>query len=120
MATKHKLRATIPHGPKDMGAELDCEIAFTYHSGRMAHMTAQWKGGYPHPDEADEIEFIDAAPIICGKPAPFPKPFERLWLNQLAEDWLYTDEGQAAAMAEVLAEAEDARAFIAESRRDAR
>lgn len=97
MATKHKLRATIPQGDPDLGAEIEVEIAFTYYQGRMAHYTAQWKGGYPHPDEADEIDFISAAPFCNGKPSPFDGAFadlEQEWLNDLAQDWLESDEGQ--------------------------
>ena len=41
MSSTHKLMATIPHGPSDEGAEIECEITFTFHQGRMAHGTCQ-------------------------------------------------------------------------------
>lgn len=121
MSTKHKLRATIPCGDPDLGAEVEVEIAFTYHQGRMAHHTAQWKGGYPHPDEADEIEFLDAARLCNGKPAPFYGAFadmEKASLNDLAEAWLESDEGQREAFEAVADDDERAREYAAEMRAD--
>ncbi len=121
MTTTHKLLATLPHGDPDLGAEQEAMITFAYHQGRMAHMTADWKGGYPHPDEPDEIEFVSAEPYCNGKPSPFYGAFadcKRRWLNDLAEDWLATDEGYCLALAQVEDDDDRAREHAAELRDD--
>jgi hypothetical protein len=108
MTTRHKLRACLSHGPKDIGAEVDVELAFTFLAGSPA---SQEDSGWP-----GELEFIDAAPL-----RPFDGAFadlERKWLTELAEEWFWSDEGQAAAMEEVLAELQEARVFIAALRRE--
>lgn len=113
MTTKHKLVAFLPMGDPDLGCEIECEIAFTF-----------LPGGKPtrdDPGSAAEIDLISAAPLSNGKPSPFEGVFadmEQGSLDDLARWWLESVEGQAAAMAEVLAELEDARAFIAELRRE--
>jgi len=107
MTTKHKLVATIPHGPKDLGAEIECAIAFSF-----------LPGGKPSSDDpgwGPEIEFISAAPI---RPFLEYEAMQQESLDELAAEWLASDEGQAAAVEEVAAELQEARVFIAEIRRE--
>jgi len=112
MTTKHKLRAFLQHGDPDLGAEIEAEIAFTFMPGG--------KPGYDDPGWAAEIEFVSAAPLCNGKPAPFlyHAAMQQESLNDLAREWLESDEGRAAALEEVAAELQEARAFIAEIRRE--
>lgn len=120
MATKHKLIATIPHGDPDIGAEVECEITFNYTPGRPAVMYLQ-NGDPGYPADPSEIEFISAAPFCNGKPSPFYGAFadlEQASLNDLAEAWLYSDDGEEAAMQEVSGAAEDAAEYRAEMRRE--
>jgi hypothetical protein len=120
MATKHKLVATIPCGDPDLGAEVECEIAFNFTRGRNAVIYLR-NGDPGYPADPDEIEFIDAARLCNGKPAPFDGAFadlETAWLNDLADAWLETEEGVAEAMATVDADYDEAREFAAELRAD--
>ncbi len=116
MTTRHKLRATLPHGPKDLGAEIEAEIAFTFLPGG--------KPSFDDPGWGHEIELIDAALLDShGKRVPWanPRPFSdysQAWLNELAREWLESDEGRAAALEEVAAELQEARVFIAALRRE--
>lgn len=112
MATKHKLVTFLEIGSRDEGAEIEVEIAFTY-----------LRGGKPTRDDpgwGPEIEFISAAPLCNGRPAPFLQyaAMQQESLDDLAREWLESAEGQAAAREEVAAEIDDARAFRAAMRRD--
>jgi hypothetical protein len=118
--SRHKLRATIPHGPSDEGAEIEVEIAFNYTRGRPAVMHLR-NGDPGYPAGPDEVEFLDAAPLCNGKPSPFHGAFadlERQWLNDLAEAWLNSNEGQNEAFLTVADDDERAREYAAELRRE--
>jgi len=111
MTTRHKLRATLAHGPKDMGAEIDVEIAFSFLAGSPA---SQEDSGWP-----GEFDFLDVAPLDShDEPVPFSHRHEREWLYDLASQWFYSDAGQAAAFEEVAAELQEARVFVAALRRE--
>lgn len=114
MTTKHKLRAFLPQGDPDIGAEIECEIAFSYVGGA--------KPTRDDPGWSAEIEFISAAPLCNGKPAPFLDyaAHQQESLNDLAAAWLESDEGHMAALEEWAAELQEARVFIAALRRDDR
>jgi hypothetical protein len=119
MATKHKLVATIPCGDPDLGAEVEAEIAFTFLRGSSDYYNRA--GGHWEQGWGAEIEFLDAARLCNGKPAPFDGAFadlETAWLNDLADAWLETEEGVAEAMATVDADYDEAREFAAELRAD--
>jgi hypothetical protein len=66
----YSILTTIPHGPKDLGAEIDVLVTFKTDM---------------------DIEFVSAEPYCNGNPRPFYGVFadlEQSWLDDLAEDWL--------------------------------
>jgi hypothetical protein len=119
MASKHKLRAFLPCGNPDLGAEVECEIAFNFTRGSADYYNKA--GGHWEQGWGAEIEFIDAARLCNGKPAPFDGAFadlEKQWLNDLAEAWLETEDGVSAAMDAVQDDDDAAREYAAEMRAD--
>lgn len=117
MSTKHKMRTVLQYGDPDIGAEIECEILFAFYPGRAA----SYYGDTPHPDEPAQIDFHRAEPFCNGKPAPFAGPdagTQMACLNELAEAWFATDEGQTEAFATVRADDERAREYAAELRRE--
>ena len=117
MTTRHKLVAFLPIGDPDRGEEIETEIAFTFLPGG--------KPSFDDPGFGPEIEFLSAAPLCNGKPAPFfynsamQRDIQNASLDDLARDWLESDVGRAAALEEVAAELQEARVFIAALRKDA-
>jgi hypothetical protein len=121
MSTKHKLRATIPHGDPDLGMEIDVEIAFTYLRGSPDYYNKA--GGHWEQGWGAEIELVNAVPMVNGKLSPGYSAwtiFERETLNDLAQCWLDSDEGRAEALEAVQDDDEAAREYAAEAKRDAR
>jgi hypothetical protein len=122
MATKHKLRTFIPVGDPDEGAEVEVEIAFNFIRGRPA--VYYLRNGDPgYPADPAEIEFIGVARLCNGKPAPYGGlngKNEQTWLEGIAEDWFYSDEGEQAAFEAVQDDDEAAREYAAEAKRDER
>jgi len=122
MSTKHKLRATIPCGPADLGAEVDVEVTFTYLKGAPEQGPSYYSGG--QPADPDEIELVKATPLAAnGKPAPYYGAFadmEQASLDDLVRDWLETDDGITAAMDAVEADMEAGREFRDELRAEMR
>ena len=120
MSTKHKLRATIPYGDPDIGAEIEVEIAFNFTPGRPAVMYLR-NGDPGYPADPAEIEFVSAAMVVNGKLHPYDGPFpvaHQQTLDAISEDWFYSDEGQSEAYAAVADDDEYARDQAAEQRRD--
>ena len=115
----HKLMATIPHGDPDLGAEIECEITFTYSPGRPAVMYLR-NGDPGYPADPDEIEFLSAAPYCNGKPSPFLDyaDMQHDTLDDLARAWLESEDGVSEAMATVDADDDAARDYAAELRAD--
>lgn len=114
MSRRYTMLATIPHGPADMGAEVECRITFTYTPGAAPIL---W-GDSPDPGHSASVELIKAEPYCNRKPSPFHGAFadlEQQNLNDLAADWL-DDDGHAEALAHVEAEDERDREFAAELR----
>lgn len=113
MTTKHKLWATIPHGDPDIGAEIECEITFTFLKGAPEQGPSYASGG--QPADPDEIEFVSAAPMVSGK--YYDAGATHLeWLDDLARDWLESDDGTAEAYATVRDDDDAAREYAAELR----
>lgn len=113
--TQHKLIAVIPHGDPDIGAEVECEITFTFTPGVPVRMY-----GTPQPAEDATIDFVSAAPIINGKPSSYGGAYadmEQSSLDAIAFDWL-EDEGLVEAFEVVAADDADAREYAAELRAD--
>lgn len=90
MATTHTLRATIPHGDPDIGAEVDVDITYTYRRGspdtydKSRGGPGGWDPGYP-----PEVEFVSAKPM-----SPYYGAFadmEQQHLDELARNWLDED-----------------------------
>ena len=119
MSTTHKLMACIPHGDPDLGAEIECEITFTYSPGRPAVMYLR-NGDPGYPADPDEIEFLSAAPYCNGKPSPFLDyaDMQQATLDDLARDWLESEYGVSEAMATVAADDDEARERAAELKAD--
>ena len=118
MSTEHKLRTTLSHGDPDIGAEIDVEIIFNYTSGRPAVMYLR-NGDPGYPADPDEIEFIKVTPLCNGKPSPFVGAFADLQqesLNDLAHNWLESEDGVSEAMSAVDADMDSAREYAAELR----
>lgn len=110
----HKLMATIPHGDPDLGAEIECQITFSYTRGRPAVMYLR-NGDPGYPADPDEIEFVSAVPTHDGK--YYDAGAENLeWLKDLARDWLESVDGVSEAMATVDADDDEARERAAEYR----
>ena len=118
MSTTHKLIACIPHGDPDLGAEIECEIAFTYLKGAPEQGPSYYSGG--QPADPDEIEFVSARPFCTGKPSPFLDyaDMQQATLDDLARDWLESEYGVSEAMATVAADDDEARERAAELKAD--
>jgi len=119
-STTHKLVAVIPHGDPDIGAEVECEIKFSFLKGAPEQGPSYASGG--QPADPDEIEFISATPLCNGKPSPYYGAFadlEQQSLDNLAEDWLLED-GFADACEVAASDDEDAREYAAECRAEQR
>lgn len=116
--TLHKMVAVIPHGDPDLGAEVECEIKFSFLKGAPEQGPSYASGG--QPADPDEIEFISATPLCNGKPSPYYGAFadlEQQSLDGLAEDWLL-DDGFADACEVAASDDEDAREYARELRAD--
>ena len=120
MSTTHKLIACIPHGDPDLGAEIECEIAFTYLKGAPEQGPSYYSGG--QPADPDEIEFVSAVQLVNGKPVPrYHSAFQAMHdelIADLARDWLETEDGVSEAMATVAADDDEARERAAELKAD--
>ena len=120
----HTIDATIAVGDPDLGAAIEARITFTYHS-RVAEQGPSYTSG-GQPAEGAVAEWMSAAPLDNGQPAPYAGHFaelEQSSLNSIASAWLEGDEGQAQAIEQALDDlqaAEDDAEQRAEDRRDAR
>lgn len=119
MATTHKLRTVIEHGDPDRGAEIECEITFRYRKGSSDYYNKA--GGHWEQGWVPASDFISAIPLCNGEPSPFHGAYadlEQRWLNDMAEVWLDTDDGQTAAFEAVCDDDDHAREYAAELRRE--
>ena len=88
MKTDHVLLVDLPHGPADLGSEIEVSIAFTF-----------------EPTEPARIEFVAASPA-----EPFSGPFADVKQTRLAgaaRDWLEDGPGREVALNQVSGEQED-------------
>ena len=118
MIRRYAMTATIPVGPRDEGAEVDCRITFNYTPG---HPEVRYlRNGDPgYPAEPAEVEFVSAEPWCNGKPSPFDGAFADLQhkqLQEIAADWLADHEDEA--LDHVAGEDDRAREYAAELRRE--
>ena len=113
----HKLMATLPHGDPDLGAEIECQITFSYTRGAPPII---YPADNADPGWPDEIEFVSAAPYCNGKPSPFLDyaDMQQATLDDLARDWLESEYGVSEAMATVAADDDEARERAAELKAD--
>jgi hypothetical protein len=113
------LFATLPVGDPDIGAEQECEITFTYRKGSSDYYNKS--GGHWEQGWAAEAEFDSARPFCNGKHSPFLDypSMQQKSLDDIASNWLESDEGQQAAFEAVADDDEAAREYAAELRRDA-
>ena len=115
----HTILATMPHGDPDIGADVDALVTFEYRRGSPDYWNrggGHWEQGY-----AAEVEFVKAQPIIGGKPSEYGGAYadlEQGSLDNIAEGWLESDEGYAAALEQVASDDEAAREYAAELRAD--
>lgn len=113
MASKHKMNATIPHGPSDEGAEIECEIIFSFTPGAGPTGPTYDSGGDPGWDAAIELVSVTANLLDMGA---FQDLHQKA-LEDLVSDWLQ-DDGYAEALAIVAEDDEAAREYAAELRAD--
>jgi hypothetical protein len=102
MPSTHKFVATIPCGDPDLGAEVDCEIVFSFVRGAPAQGPSYATGG--QPADPDEVELVKTTRLVNGKRTPYTGAFAHLeqeLLDLYAITWLATDDGQAAACEQV-------------------
>ncbi len=129
MSSTHTIDASIPVGDPDLGAAIEARITYTFH-GRVAEQGPTYASG-GQPAEGAVAEWMSAAPLDNGQPAPYAGHFaelEQSSLNSIASAWLEGDEGQAQAIEQALDDlqaaeddADERRAEQrAEDRRDAR
>ena len=129
MSSTHTIDATIAVGDPDLGAAIDCRITYTFHD-RVAEQGASYASG-GQPAEGAVAEWMSAAPLDNGQPAPYAGHFadlEQSTLNAIASEWLESDEGQCQAIEQALDDlhedlertADDRAEQRAEDRRDAR
>ena len=94
--SEHTMHVTIPHGDPDIGAECDVAITFTYRPGTPFRMYKR-NGDPADPPDPPEVEFVEAQPLDGkGKPFSYGGAFADLefaHLQDIARDWLETDEG---------------------------
>lgn len=109
--SKHTITATIPHGDRDLGAEIEVEIAFSFTKGSADYWNRHigcWEQGYPA-----ELSLISAKADLLDMGA-----FQDLHLKHLedvADNWLQGD-GYDEALAVVAADDEREREYAAELR----
>lgn len=117
-ATKHTLRATIPHGDPDIGAEIECEIEFSFTPGSADYWNRHvgcWEQGYPA-----EVELISVKANLLDMGA-FQDLHQKA-LEDFVSDWLQDkgyDEALAVAAEDDEAAREQAAEYRAEMRREA-
>lgn len=112
MATRHKMRATIPHGDPDLGAEVECDIVFSHTPGAAPIL-------YP-PDNADpgypaEVELVSVKANLLDMGA-FQDLHQKA-LEDFVSDWLHGD-GYDEALAVAAEDDDHAREYAAELRRE--
>ena len=129
MSSTHTIDATIAVGDPDLGAAIEARITYTFH-GRVAEQGPTYASG-GQPAEGAVAEWMSAAPLDNGQPAPYGghfKDLEQSSLDSIASAWLEGEEGQAQAIEQALDDlqaaeddADEQRAEQrAEDRRDAR
>ena len=117
----HKIDVCIPVGDPDLGAEIEVRITFTFH-GRVEEQGPSYASG-GQPAEPAMAEWFSAAPIVDGKPSAYSGAFadmEQSSLNDIAANWLESDEGQAQACEQALDDLQAAEDDAAERRADQR
>lgn len=112
--SRHKMKATVPCGPADLGAEIDLEITFEYRLGMAETGPTYSHGGLP-ADPA-EIEFISCKGPLEGDAYD---RYRQDTYDELAFSYLESDAGSAAALEAVADDNERAREYAAELRRGA-
>jgi hypothetical protein len=117
--SKHTLIATIPHGPEDMGAELEAKITFDFVKGSPDYWNRA--GGHWEQGWAAEVNFVKAEPYCNGRPSPYCGAYakdEQAWLDDLCMQWLESDAGYAEALEKVDLDNEAGMEYAAELRRE--
>jgi hypothetical protein len=105
--------ATIPHGPADIGAEVDAWVTFDHHPAQPFRMYER-NGEPADPPDPELVEFVSAEPM-----RPYFGAFADLELKALqdiASDWLESDEGWNEAARFAAEEDERGREYAAELR----
>lgn len=114
MSRRYHMITSIPDGD----GEIECRITFRHTPGEPDRWYLR-NGDPGYPGHPDEIDFIDAERYRNGRPAPYHMATsDRIRLQDLAADWLETDEGRAEALEHVEAADERAREFADNIRGD--
>lgn len=111
--SRHALKATIPVGDPDLGAEIDVVISYEFRAGSKDHWD-RGLGGWL-PGDPCELEFLSARrPSDVG-------PLDKLMqdtLDHLAQQYFESDYGQFAAIEQAADDLAAARERAAEERAD--
>lgn len=106
--SKHKMSATIPCGPSDEGAEIECEIVFSFTRGADPTGPSYSSGGEPgYPAEVE---------LVSVKGNLFQDLHQKAFEDRVSA-WLQ-DDGYAEALAVVAEDDAAAREYAAELRAD--
>jgi hypothetical protein len=117
--TRHTLHTCLPYGDPDLGAEVELRITFTCLFGAPAQGPSYYSGG--QPADPDEIEFVSCVKMCNGKPSPPNHSFadmEQASLDDMAREYLESDDGHCEALEVAASDAEAAREYAAELRAD--
>lgn len=109
----HTLHATISHGDRDLGAEIDLEITFSFTPGAGATGPSYASGG--DPDRAAEVEFVSCKGPLAGDAFD---DLRQQSFDHIAEQYLESDDGYADALRQVADDEDASREYFADMRAD--
>lgn len=110
-----RMLVTIPHGPSDLGIEVDAYVTFDYYAADHLHMY-QRNGDPADPPDPELVEFVSAEPM-----RPYYGAFaymELASLQDIACAWLESYDGWNEAVRFASEEDQREREYAAELRTD--
>ena len=111
--SKHKMTATIPHGDPDIGAEIECDIVFSFTPGSSDYWNRHvgtWEQGYPA-----EVELVSVTANLLDMGAFHD--LQQKHLEDIVSDWLQ-GRGYDEALAVVASDSDAAADYAADLRAD--
>lgn len=110
---RYMMLVTIPHGPSDLGAEVDAYVTFDYRAAEPFRMYKR-NGDPAEPPDPEQIELVEAKFYHDHSNTRE----EVRWLHDLVVDWLETDDGAASAREYASQQDEAGREYMADLRAD--